>query len=145
MKTSDAPIIIEHQYNASAQQLWDALTNLPEMRKWYVDNIPAFEPKVGFKTEFVIHNEGRTFTHQWEILSVQPQKEITYSWRFKEYNGVSTSQFLIEDETAESVTLKLVVKVLEDFPEGIPEFKAESCLGGWDYFLNQQLKSFLEN
>jgi len=144
MKISDSPIIIEQKYNANAEQLWQALTNFEQMKQWYFENLPAFKPAVGFETAFVVHNEGRTFTHLWKVLSVRPLKEITYSWKFKEYEGESTSQFLIENETGNKVSLKLVINVLQDFTAGIPEFKIESCLSGWDYFLNEQLRKFLE-
>jgi len=144
MKTFDSPIIIEHQYKASAQQLWQALTNLEQMQQWYFENLPNFKPKVGFETAFVVHNEGRTFTHLWEVLVVIPQKEITYSWRFKEYKGESTSQFLIEHETETTVNLKLIIEILKDFPADVPEFRVESGLAGWHYFLKQRLTQFLE-
>jgi hypothetical protein len=32
----------------------------------------------------------------------------------------------------------------EDFMDGIPEFKRESGLAGWEYFLNKSLKDYLE-
>jgi len=143
MKENDSPIIIEQQYNASAQQLWEALTNFELMPKWYFENLPDFKPVVGFETEFAVLNEGRTFTHLWKVLSVEPFKEITYSWKFTEYAGESTSQFLIENETSQHVSLKLVINVLQDFIADVPEFKLESCLAGWDYFLNQRLRKFL--
>lgn len=144
MNVSDSPIIVEHKYKTTAPQLWEALTNLNEMHKWYFKNLPAFKPFVGFTTEFIVHNEGRTFTHLWKVLTVNPLKEITYSWKFKEYRGASTSQFIIEKEDGENVNLKLVINILDDFPEGIPEFKIESCLAGWNYFLKERLKEFLE-
>lgn len=33
---------------------------------------------------------------------------------------------------------------LESFPPHIPEFKRESCEGGWTYFINQRLKEYLD-
>jgi len=33
--------------------------------------------------------------------------------------------------------------VVESFPQSIPEFTRESCLGGWSYFIQQQLASYL--
>ena len=40
--------------------------------------------------------------------------------------------------------LRVIVTVLEDFPDNIPEFETESCRMGWQYFLGQQLKEFLK-
>lgn len=144
MKTTDSPIVIEQTYKANAQQLWHALTDLKQMQQWYFENLPSFKPKVGFETAFAVHNEGRIFTHLWKVLVAEPKKEITYSWKFKEYAGESISQFLIENETETTVNLKLVIEILKDFPADVPEFKVESCLAGWDYFLKQRLKHFLE-
>jgi len=49
---------------------------------------------------------------------------------------------LIEDKN--HVTLKLSTKVVGNFPENIPELKRESCKGGWNYFIKERLKQFLE-
>jgi hypothetical protein len=38
----------------------------------------------------------------------------------------------------------LTVEVLEDFPDDIPEFRRESCIGGWNYFINHRLKEYLD-
>jgi hypothetical protein len=40
--------------------------------------------------------------------------------------------------------LRLTAQVLEDFPEDIPEFKRESGVEGWTYFIKKSLKEFLE-
>jgi len=39
--------------------------------------------------------------------------------------------------------LRVIVSVLADFPEHIPEFETESCQMGWQYFLGIRLKTFL--
>ena len=40
--------------------------------------------------------------------------------------------------------LILTHQVLEDFPDDIPEFKRESGVEGWTFFINKSLKEFLE-
>ncbi len=40
--------------------------------------------------------------------------------------------------------LRLTHQVLEDFPDDIPEFKRESGLEGWKFFITKSLKEFLE-
>ena len=42
------------------------------------------------------------------------------------------------------VNLKLSMKVVESFQEDIPEFRRDSCIGGWNYFIKQRLKQYLE-
>jgi len=59
---------------------------------------------------------------------------MTYNWKYKEYPGDSFVTFaLIEDKN--HVTLNLSTKVVENFPEHIPEFKTEYCKDGWNYFI----------
>jgi hypothetical protein len=50
---------------------------------------------------------------------------------------------LTQDNNLTKLTLS--VEVQEDFPESIPEFKRESCIGGWNYFINNRLKEYLKN
>jgi hypothetical protein len=40
--------------------------------------------------------------------------------------------------------LRLTHIVLKDFPDDIPEFKRESGLAGWRYFLGERLKAYLQ-
>ncbi len=47
-------------------------------------------------------------------------------------------------EQGRATTLKLTNTVLQDFPDNVPEFERESCLAGWQYFIGQSLKVYLE-
>ncbi len=143
MKKSDDPVVVEQLYNAPPARVWQSITNLEQMHQWYFENIPSFKPKIGFETEFNIHSNGRDFLHQWKITEVVTNKKISYDWKFKNYPGdLSVTFELIEKE--KSTLLRLTVTVREDFQDDIPEFKRESCLGGWEYFLKERLKKYLE-
>lgn len=143
MKKTDPPIVVEAKFHKSAHNLWKALTNINEMKKWYFEVLDDFQAVVGFKTAFKVHSENRVFTHQWEVLEVIPEKKITYSWHFLEYPGASTSTFEVMKKNDGSA-LKLTILVQEDFPEDIPEFKRESCIEGWNYFIHGNLKEYLD-
>lgn len=143
MKKSDKPIIVEQVFNTSKTDLWKALTDINEMKKWYFENLPDFKPVKGFKTSFNVVSNGRNFLHEWEVTEVVPGERIAYGWRFEGYSGLSTTDFYIKEE-GERVRLILTVTVQEDFPEDIEEFKRESCIGGWNYFINERLKNYLE-
>ena len=143
MKKTDPPIIVEQKFNISVEKVWEALTNIDLMKQWFFDNIESFEPGVGFTTAFTVKNEDRIFTHLWKLTEVIPLQKITYNWKYKEYPGDSFVTFeLSEDKN--HVTLKLSTTVVENFPQDIPEFKRESCVGGWNYFVKNRLKNFLE-
>ncbi|MBS3945609.1 MAG: SRPBCC domain-containing protein [Melioribacter sp.] len=143
MKTTDDLIIVEQTFNASLESVWDAITDINMMRKWYFNNIPDFKASVGFTTQFDVTNGDRNFRHQWKVTEVIPYKLINYEWTFNEYEGRSNSLFELS-ENVNSTTLKLTVKVLEDFPDDVEEFKRESCIAGWNYFINNQLKQFID-
>jgi uncharacterized protein YndB with AHSA1/START domain len=113
------------------------------MRQWYFENIPSFEPEVGFETQFNIHNEGRDFLHLWKVTEVIPLKKIKYSWKFEGYPGASFVAFELFEHSA-GTKLRVSTEIIEDFPDDIPEFRRESCLGGWTFFITNRLRDFLE-
>ena len=143
MKSTDPPIVVTHTFNTSVQKVWSAITDLNEMKQWYFDQIEDFRPEVGFKTQFVVQVEDRVFTHLWEVNQVIRQQKITYNWKFLEYpgNGDVTFELIPEND---GVKLRLIVDTLESYPDHIPEFKRESCIQGWEYFIGQNLKAYLE-
>ncbi|MBI9070874.1 MAG: SRPBCC domain-containing protein [Melioribacteraceae bacterium] len=143
MKNNDT-IIVEETFNVSASEVWNAITNIDEMKHWYFENIPDFKPTPGFETEFSVKSESRNFLHKWKITKVITDKLIEYNWQYEEYPGKATVIFELFDEGT-STRLKLTNKVVENFPEEIPEFSAESCQAGWDYFIKGNLKKYLEN
>jgi uncharacterized protein YndB with AHSA1/START domain len=143
MKKGDEPIITEQTFSASIETVWNAITEIDQMRQWYFDNIPAFEPEVGFETQFNVQSQERNFLHMWNVTEVVPQKKITYDWKFEEYPGESTAVFELFEQDG-STKLRLTVLIKESFPEDIPEFTAESCIAGWDFFLRKNLKEYLE-
>ncbi len=142
MKKEDNPIVIEGNYNASIGKVWNAITEIHEMKKWYFENIDSFKPETGSKSRFSVNSGERVFTHLWEVTEVVPQEKITYTWKYLEYNGDSYVTFELSDE-ADFSKLVVTVVVTEDFPEEIPEFSRESCIGGWNYFIKGRLKEYL--
>lgn len=143
MTESDEPIVVEQTFKATIEAVWRSITEIDLMRQWYFDNIPDFRPEIGFETQFNVTNEGRDFLHMWKVTEVVPLKKIAYDWKFDGWSGDSFVEFeLFEQEN--STRLKLTVNVRESFPEDVPEFKRESCIGGWEFFLGERLKEFLE-
>ncbi|RZS92643.1 SRPBCC family protein [Aquimarina brevivitae] len=143
MQCSDAPVIVEQRFDEQIQNVWLAITSLEHMKQWFFEEIPAFEPVVGFKTAFKIQSEQRVFTHLWEITEVIPLKKITYTWKYQEYPGNSKLTFELFEDTPQTTRLVLTHEVTESFPSEIPEFKRESCVQGWNFFIQEQLKRYL--
>ena len=142
MKVTDTPVIVEQQFSVSKVHLWKAITEVHEMREWFFSEIPSFEARIGFTTSFKLTVEDRVFPHVWVITEVKPLEKIVYHWSYDGYDGVGTVIFeLIENESG--VNLRLTNTVQENFQEGIPEFNRESCQGGWEYFIQNQLKAYM--
>lgn len=144
MRKEDEPVVVEQIFDRPSDVVWNAITRIDQMRQWYFPNIPAFKAEVGFETRFNVQNEGRDFLHLWKVTEVVPKKKLVYDWRFEGYAGDSFVVFeLFEQDN--STKLKLTCHVRESFPQDVPEFKRESCVAGWDYFIRKSLKEYLEN
>ena len=142
MKNGKKPIKVEHTFATSIKTLWNAITDIKQMRQWYFRDIPAFKPEVGFKTQFNVQSQGRNFLHQWEVTEVIPFNRIVYNWKYEGYAGDSNVCFELFKQDHRT-RLKLTHHILEDFPQNIPEFSRESCAQGWIYFISKSLKDFL--
>ena len=143
MKKNDDPIIVEESFKSPVETVWNSITEIGLMRQWYFENIPSFKAKVGFKTQFNVKSEGRNFLHMWEITEVVPLERIAYSWKFKEYAGEGLVLFELSVQN-DLTMLKLTNSVIVSFPHDIPEFTRESCISGWEYFIQNRLKEYLE-
>ena len=143
MKKNDV-IITEQKFDVPVETVWKAITNVNQMRDWFFDNIPEFKAEIGFKTQFMVETEERKFLHLWEIIEVTPNKQIKYNWRYQDYDGEAFVSFELTEDKLKS-SLKLTCEVIESFDDNIPEFQLESCQAGWNYFINQQLKEYLES
>ncbi len=108
------------------------------------DNIPDFKAQVGFSTSFNVSSGEREFSHTWEVTEVVPGGKITYDWTFGNYPGRGATTFELSSRDGQT-TLTLTNTVAEDFPDGVPEFERESCLGGWQYFIGTRLKEYLRS
>ena len=143
MRKDDEPIIVEETFNAAIATVWNAITEIVEMRQWYFENISSFKPEVGFKTQFNVISQDRNFLHLWEVTEVEPMTNIAYSWKYDGYPGDS---FVVFELTRQNnlTKLRLTHQVMESFPEDIPEFTRESGVAGWTFFIKNSLKEYLE-
>ena len=144
MKTTDPPIIVEEIYNRPVAEVWSAITELSQMRQWFFENIPAFEPRVGFEVSFDVVAPSRVFPHVWKIVEAIPDQKITYDWNSGDaFEGAGLVTFELFPE-GNQTKIRLTNKITRDYPTGIPEFTTESCRGGWNYFIKERLKAYIE-
>ncbi len=144
MNKAKGPIIVEQTFDVSIDTVWNAITQVNRMRQWFFENIESFRPEVGFETQFNVQVNDRSFLHFWKLMEIEPLKKITYNWRYGGYPGDSLVTFELFENEHQTI-LRLTHEVTERFPEDIPEFSRESCIGGWEYFIRNSLKEFLEN
>lgn len=50
MKVNEPSVIVKQEFKQPIEIVWNAITDVTQMRLWFFDNIPAFEARVGFKT-----------------------------------------------------------------------------------------------
>ena len=144
MPESVNTIVVEQTFPYSRETVWNAITQHGQMIKWFFDNIPDFKAEVGFETQFTVSVEERDFHHLWKITDVVPGQRIVYDWRYSDYAGVGIVTFEVFEE-GDGARLRVTTEGVESFPQDVPEFSPESCEGGWKYFLQENLKSYLES
>ncbi len=140
---SDEPIVIERLLNAPVEKVWRAITDNSEMKKWYFD-IAEFKAEPGFEFEFIaVGKDGVTrFTHLCKITVVIENKKLTYSWRYKGYEGMSYVTFELFDEDGKT-KVKLTHTGVETFPQ-TDAFLRQNFVEGWTYIVGKSLKEFVE-
>lgn len=143
MKTSEPPVIVSQNFTQSVETVWNAITEVSEMKQWFFDNIPDFKAEVGFQTQFNVKAPSRDFMHLWTVTEVIPQQKIVYNWKYEDLAGDSFVTFELQELDSET-KLTVSTTVIEDFSDEIPEFARESCVGGWNYFIKEQLVAFLQ-
>lgn len=138
------PVVAKQTYQGvSLEAVWRAITEVNQMTKWFFEPIEEFKAEVGFETQFNIHHEGTDYLHLWKILEVVPQSRIVYDWRYEGLPGETTVTWELS-EAEEGTTLKLTHSGLDSFPDDDRAFTRESTQAGWDYFVRDSLKAYLE-
>jgi uncharacterized protein YndB with AHSA1/START domain len=137
------PIIIEQVLNASAEKVWNAISDRDQMSQWYFD-LEKFKPEVGFEFQFEGGPDNRKYLHKCKVTTVVPQKKLAYSWRYEGYPGNSEVTFELFAKNNQTL-LNLTHSGLESFPASNPDFKKENFVEGWRQIIGTSLKKFIEN
>ena len=137
-------IKIEQDFSRSKIKVWNAITQKPQMKKWFFPQIKDFEPQEGFKTAFDVEVEGIVYRHLWEIQEVIACRKIVYKWRYKGFRGDSVVKFELK-ESKHGTNLMLIHDILEDFPADNPVFSIENIREGWNFLIKNSLKNYLDS
>ena len=141
MKNKD--LIIERVFQAPLHQVWRAISEKELMKQWYFD-LEEFKPEPGFKFEFLAGpSPEKQYVHLCEIVDVVPYQKLSYTWRYKGYEGSSLVTFELFEES-DGTLLKLTHSGLDSFPKTNPDLAIHNFQEGWSHILNVALKGFLE-
>jgi uncharacterized protein YndB with AHSA1/START domain len=143
METSQ-PIIITQSFNAPVDKVWHAITQLDQMKKWYLPELEDFKPVVGFETQFNVHFDGKDYLHYWKITEVISGKKLMYIWRFPDYPGESLLSFELLP-IGDKTELKLAHSGIESFPQDVPGFTWKDFSEGWTELICKNLKEYMDN
>jgi len=136
------PFIIERTYHAPIEKVWKAITDKDDMKQWYFD-LTEFKPVVGFAFEFYGKGStGQTMKHLCEIIEVQSQRKLVYTWKYEGYPGISYVTFELFPD-GDGTRLKLTHSGLETFPP-LADFAKENFAEGWTSLIGSLLKKFVE-
>ncbi|MGB9157609.1 MAG: SRPBCC domain-containing protein [Chthoniobacterales bacterium] len=134
-------VVMERTFNAPLGKVWQALTDVDQMRQWYFD-LKDFRSEVGFEFEFVVEHEGNSYHHLCKVTEVIPQKKIAYTWRYKGEPGNSLVTFELFGE-GEKTRLRLTHEGIESFPK-TPAYARKNFEAGWTSIIGSELKRFVE-
>ena len=72
-------VVVERRMPHSLDKVWRAITQSPLLEDWLMAN--DFEPRVGHRFNFrMAPMEGWNGVTDCEVLSVEPQRELSYTW-----------------------------------------------------------------
>lgn len=143
MQTTDAPVVIEQTYKSSVKDVWNAITEPSRMREWFFAEMDDFDPATGFETKFSVQADDKVYQHCWKLTEVVPQQRIVYDWSYEGLAGRGLVTWELESIT-DGTKLTLTNTIAESFPIDDPVFRRESCVAGWQYFINEQLMDYLQ-
>ncbi len=135
------PLVVECEFDASIELVWQCLTEPKLMKEWYFDII-EFKAEKGFKFQFEGNKDGRVYIHLCEILEVVPLRLLKHSWAYSGYEGISYVTFELFD-FGEKTLLRLTHDGLERL-KGSIDFDVNNFIQGWEHIIKKALKGFLE-
>lgn len=134
-------VTIERTFRVTPAQVWSAITNKDEMRKWYFD-LKDFKPQVGFKFAFDVEHKGMKYLHRCEVTKVIPEKKLSYTWRYEGHPGLSEVTWELFDE-GHQTRLKLTHTGLDTFSK-LPAFAPKNFRQGWTHIIGKSLTGYLD-
>jgi len=135
------PLIVERTFNAPVDQVWRAISDKDEMKRWYFD-LKRFEARKGFEFDFTAEHKGMKFIHLCRVKEVIIHKKLSYTWRYKNQPGDSLVTFELFPE-GNKTRLKLTHTGLESFP-AVHAYDRKNFQRGWNFIINTGLQKYTQ-
>lgn len=133
------PLIIERTIHAPIERVWQALTDINELKHW-LPFFPDFRAEVGFETRFELGPGDKKYPHVVKVLEVVDGRKLSYSW---DYGGMSEGSSVSFELSPEGNGTKLVLSCsFADIPAEQPDF-LKNASEGWNYTATS-LKEYAE-
>jgi len=136
------PLVVERTFDAPVARVWQALTNVEEMRRWFFD-LAEFRAEPGFEFRFAVLHEGFNYDHRCKVTAAVPNRKLAFTWRYEGFEGDSLVTIELFAE-GNRTRVKLTHEGLETFP-AIPAFARKNFMGGWTQIISTSLVDFVEN
>ena len=137
----ESEVVVSRSFNVRPEVLWAAITDKQKMKTWYFD-LAEFKPEKGFRFEFTGGPPEKIYVHQCEVTEALPGKNLTYTWRYEGYAGVSTVSWNLTEQ-GETTLLTLTHRGLDTFPADNPHLAAHNFATGWDQIINHNLAAYV--
>jgi uncharacterized protein YndB with AHSA1/START domain len=138
-------IVVENTYHAPIERVWKAITDIEQMKQWFVQGLREFKPKVGFVSRFEFECHGKQLIYVWKVTEATPPHKISYEWAFEGYEGNSLVTFELL-EKGETTHIKLTHTGLETFRAELhQELPVSLYINGWGTYIGELLKDFVED
>ncbi len=135
--------VTERLIKASPDIVWQALTDKDQMMQWYFD-LDAFEARPGFEFSFIGRGKDGTkeYIHLCTVMEVEVNKKLSYTWRYKDFEGDSLVSFELFPE-GEDTRIRLTHEGLDTFP-AMEDFAEVNFKEGWTMLIGTLLPGFVE-
>lgn len=138
------PIIIDLELDASIEKVWQALTNKNDLDKWFFQ-VDDFRPETGSHFKFYIGGEEQKYEHICKILSIEENKEFSYSWKYPDYDGTSIVKFELNEAGTNKTHLSFSHSYTEIFGKEKAFLSHQYYIDLWNKKINIALKEYIES
>ncbi|RYY57155.1 MAG: SRPBCC domain-containing protein [Chitinophagaceae bacterium] len=139
----NSTVFVEHVIEAPVADVWKAITDKEEMKKWYF-TVEDFR----LEKEFIFHfdgqgSKGEQYHHICVITEIDPGKKLQHTWRYQDFPGESLVTWELIPE-GDFTRVQLTHQGLDSFPQDSPDFEKASFKQGWTQIITVMLAGFFK-